>query len=460
MTALAGAQAANPAASNPSASSPSQGSQSGDQAQSPPDGYSSSVHHKTKSNSGQIHHTTIAEEAAPPPELTHAEDLIEKHDYAGAEPLLRKVVGDDPANYVAWFELGFVENGVGKTEDSIAAYRKSVAAKPDVFESNLNLGLQLAKSGQPDAEQYLRAATLLKPTSHVAEGQERAWLSLAHVLESTKPDEAMAAYRQAATLQPKDAEPHLAAGLLLEKQLKSSDAEKEFKQALALDPSSEAVTGLANIYMRSGRLPEADVELRKLVAAHPDQADPRIQLGRVLAAEGKNDDAIAELQAAVKLAPADVSLQRDLADLYVISKKYDQAEAAYRGLLAGSPNDAELHQSLGKALLEEKKFADAQKEFLAAVSLKPDLGTAYGDLAFAASENKDYPLTIKARDARVKYLPDEPVTYFLRASAYDHLKDVKQAAVNYHLFLNTAHGKYPDQEWQAKHRLIAIEPKR
>jgi Tfp pilus assembly protein PilF len=45
--------------------------------------------------------------------------LIDKHDYAGAEPLLRKVVGDDPANYVAWYELGFVENGLGKTDDSI-----------------------------------------------------------------------------------------------------------------------------------------------------------------------------------------------------------------------------------------------------------------------------------------------------------------------------------------------------
>src|SRR5208282_3253334 len=227
--------------------------------------------------------------------------LIDKHDYLGAEPLLRKVVGDDPANYVAWFELGFVENGLAKTEDSIAAYRKSVAAKPDVFESNLNLGLQLAKSGQPDAEQYLRAATQLKPTSRVAEGQERAWLSLAHVLEAAKPDEAIAAYRQAATLQPKDAEPHLAAGLLLEKQQKLPEAENEFKQALALDPSSDAVTGLANIYMGSSRLAEAEAALRKLIAAHPDrsdpshsdpsqsnssQSDPRIQLGRVLAAEG------------------------------------------------------------------------------------------------------------------------------------------------------------------------------
>jgi tetratricopeptide (TPR) repeat protein len=445
-----GAQGTNP--TPPSAQTDSQ---------SPTEGSSSSVHHKTGANSGQkVHHTAVAEEDAPPPELAKAEDLIQKQDYAPAEPLLRKVVQDDPTNYVAWFELGFVENGLGKRDDSIAAYRKSVAAKPDVFESNLNLGLQLAKAGQPDAEQYLRAATQLKPTSHVAEGQARAWLSLAHVVEASKPDEAVAAYRQAAGLQPKDPEPHLSAGLLLEKHGKCGDAESEYQAALALGPSSDANTGLANCYMRSHRLPEAEAELRKLIAAQPEQGDAYIQLGRVLAAEGKNDDAIAELQAGAKLAPADVSLQRDLADLYVAAKKYDQAEAAYRALLGGSPNDAALHQGLGKALLEERKFADAQKELLEAVKLKPDLGTAYSDLAFAAGENKDYPLVIKALDTRAKYLPEEAITYFVRASAYDHLKDYKRAAVNFHLFLNTAHGKYPDQEWQAKHRLIAIEPKK
>ncbi len=456
-TGQTGQTAGNAGSTSTSTSTSSASTQSPSPAQS--DGYSSSVHHKAGSS---VHHLTVAEEVAPPPELTKAESLIDKRDYAAAEPLLRKVVGDDPANYVAWFELGFVENGLGKTDDSIAAYRKSVAAKADVFESNLNLGLQLAKSGQPDAEQYLRTATQLTPTSHVSEGRERAWLSLGHVLESSKPDEAIAAYRQAAVLQPKDAEPHRAAGLLLEKQEKFADAEGELKQALALDPasSSDAVTGLANIYMRGHRLPEAEAELRKLVAAHPDQAGARVQLGRVLAAEGKNDDAIAELQAGAKLAPADVSLQRDLADLYFIAKKNDLAEATYRTLLTASPNDAVLHQDLGKALIEQKKFTDAQKELLLAVTLKPDLGSAYGDLAFAASENKNYPLTIKALDMRAKYLPDVPVTFFMRASAYDHLKDYKRAAENFHLFLNTAHGKYPDQEWQARHRLIAIEPKK
>ncbi len=406
-------------------------------------------------------HTVVEEEAISSPELAKAEDLIQKNNLQEAEPLLQKVVQQDPGNYVAWFELGFTENGLGKRDESIAAYRKSVEAKPDVFESNLNLGLQLAKAGQSDAEKFLRAATQLKPTSHVDEGRAHAYVSFAHVIEATRPDEALAAYRQASTLQPKDPEPHLAAGLLLEKQNKFADAEQEYKQAQALDAASaDAATGLANIYMRGRRFPDAAAELRKVVAAHPDQAALHVQLGRVLAAEEKNGEAIAELETAAKLAPGDSSVQRDLADLYTMVGKSADAEKMFRSLIAAHPEDAELHRSLGETLLREKKFPEAQQEFLAALKLKPNLAQAYGDLAFVANENRDYALTIKALDARAKYLPEIPTTYFLRASAYDHLRDVKKAAANYHLFLESANGKYPDQEWQAKHRLIALEPKR
>lgn len=419
------------------------------------------IHERTGPNSSRtIRHTRVVEQGSPPPELSQAEDAIQKRDYAAAEPLLRKVVDRDPSNYVAWFDLGFLENKVGKVDESIAAYRKSVEAKPNVFESNLNLGLQLAKTDQPDAEKFLRDATQLKPTSNVAEGRAGAWISLALVLEKTKPEEAIAAYRQASVLVPHDPEPHLAAGLLLENENKFSDAETEYKQALALDPKSDALTGLANIYMRGHRFVEAEEYLRKLVASQPGNAAAHVQLGRVLAAEGKNDAAAAELEAGMKLAPADASVQRDLADIYLAAGKNEQADAAYRALLSGHANDAELHRSFGQALLREKKFSDAQQEFLAAVKLKPEFGEAYGDLAFVASENKNYPLVIKALDVRAKLLPEVATTYFLRASAYDHLRDYKQAAANYRLFLNTANGKYPDQEWQAKHRLIAIEPKR
>jgi tetratricopeptide (TPR) repeat protein len=414
-------------------------------------------------NTGQTvrHHKVAEENPSFPPELTQAESAIEKHDYASAEPLLKKVVVADPGNFQAWFDLGFVYNRLGNAPESVAAYRKSVAAKPDVFESNLNLGLTLAKTGQPDAEQFLRAATTLKPTANVDEGRARAWLSLAHVLETAKPDEAIEAYKQAAALDPKDSEPHLSAGLLLEKEDRFADAEQEYKQALAIDPgSSDALTGMANIYMRGQRFVDAEEVLGKITAIHPDDVSARLQLSRVLLILGKNDDAIAELQAAQKLDPGNSAVQRDLADLYANTKKYDLAEAQYRSLLAANPNDAELHHGLGVVFLKQRKYADAQQELLAAVKLKPDFGEAYGDLAVAADENKNYELAIRAADARAKFLPEIPVSYFLRASAYDHLRDYKMAAQNYHRFLELANGQYPDQEWQARHRLIAIEPKK
>jgi tetratricopeptide (TPR) repeat protein len=403
----------------------------------------------------------VVEGVAESPELTQAEAAIEKRDFATAEPLLQKVVAADPANYTAWFDLGFVRHALGKNDDSIAAYRKSVEAKPDVFESNLNLGLMLAQTGQPDAAQFLRAATKLTPTAQVEEGRARAWLSLAHILQTSKPDEAIAAYREAAALQPKDPEPHLAAGGLLEKQNQFSDAEQEYKLALAIDPkSADALTGMANIYMRGRRFTEAEDILHKLVALRPEDAGAHMQLGRMLAAAEQYDDAIGELQTALKLAPGDAGAQRDLADLYVLAKKYDLAETQYRSLLATGPKDAELHHGLGQTLMKQKKFPEAQQEFLQAISLKPDFGPAYGDLAVAANENKNYELAIKALDARAKFLPEIPIGYFLRATAYDHLRDYKQASENYHRFLEVANGQFSDQEWQARHRLIAIEPKK
>src|SRR5205085_3898513 len=135
--------------------------------------------------------------------LTQAESAIEKKDYATAETSLKEIVQRDPKNYQAWFDLGFVYNALGKREDSISAYRKSVAAKPDVFESNLNLGLALADAGQPEAEQFLRAAAKLKPASNPVVGRKRACMALARFLQSTKPEDAVAALREASAADPK-----------------------------------------------------------------------------------------------------------------------------------------------------------------------------------------------------------------------------------------------------------------
>ena len=94
---------------------------------------------------------------------------------------------------------------------------------------------------------------------------------------------------------------------------------------------------------------------------------------------------------------------------------------------------------------------------MAAIKLNPNMATAYGDLAVVASENQQYDLTLKALEVRTKLLGDNPGTYFLRATALDHLRRFPEATQNYRQFLAVAGGKYPDEEWKARHRLIAIQ---
>ncbi|MFB3917671.1 MAG: tetratricopeptide repeat protein [Terriglobales bacterium] len=403
--------------------------------------------------------TSRATKSEDPSAIIQAETAIDKEDYAAAEPLLRKALAQNPDDFRAWFDLGFVLNATGHKQEAIEAYRKSVAANPTVFESNLNLGLVLAQAGDPQAERFLRAATQLKPSAHPDEGLVRAWLSLGRVLAATRPAEALAAYKEAARLRPRDPEPHLAAGITLETQNKLDAAAEEFALASRLDPkSTEALAGLANVYQKLGRFENAEAALRKYLASDPQNAAAHIQLGRVLAAENKPEAAISELATGLRLAPNGAEARRELASLYLSQKNFSQAESEYRFLLKTNPNDPEAHFGLGRALMQQRKFPEAQQELMAAVALKQGLGEAYGDLAIVAAETHNYELTLRALAARARVLPEVPGTYFLRATAYDHLRDAKNAAENYRKFLAAANGKYPEQEWQAKHRLKAIEP--
>lgn len=416
--------------------------------------------HAQSSGRAVRRHKAAVEEPAISPRVVEAEAALDKQDYPAAERKLNEALAADSQDYRAWYDLAFLYSATGKKPEAIDAYRKSVAAKPDVFESNLNLGILLAAAGNADAEAVLRAATRLKPSAKPEEGLSRAWQSLGLVLASKNPAEALDAFRQAAQLQPKDPEPHVSAGLLLEKQDRLVEAEKEYQRAAELDPkSSEALAGLVNVYTRSRRLPEAEISLRKYLAVDPGNASAHLQLGRVLVAQGRADDARSEFEAAAKLSPDDPAILRELAAAYLAAKQYDQAAARYRLLVENNSQDAELHFALGDALMHARKFPEAESELLAAVKLKPDLAEAYRELAVVAYENKNYPLAIKALDVQAKFQPETAGSYWLRATSYDNLKAYKEAAENYRQFLRLAKGKFPDQEWQARHRLRAIDPK-
>lgn len=398
--------------------------------------------------------------AAEPAAIVRAEDAMDQQKWPEAEAILRKLVAANAKDARAWFDLGYVMHAQQNYSEAISAYRGAVAAQPESFECNLNLGLMLAHENLPDASKYLEKATHLKPTGqHPQESLAHAWAALAQVQGPRDAKAALDSWSHAVALAPADLHNRLAFGTALELSGDAAGAEREFRKANELQPNSaDALAVLSNLFMRSKRLPEAEDTLRRLVAIAPQDENGHLQLGRVLSAESHDAEATAELQKALALRADDWDALRELAFVQERSKQFAEAEKNYRSLLVHFPDDAELHNGLGSVLLPQLKYAEAKNEFIQCVRMKPDWGVAYGQLALAAAGNKEYELAIKALDARKKLLPEPPSSLFLRATYYDHLRRFPEAVENYKAFLAASNGQFPDEEWKARHRLIAIEP--
>jgi tetratricopeptide (TPR) repeat protein len=236
-------------------------------------------------------------------------------------------------------------------------------------------------------------------------------------------------------------------------------AESEYKNVLATDPKSvEAMAGLVNVYLSTNRLPEAEASIREFIALDPRNTHARIQLGRILAKSGKTEAAINELEGGIGERP-DPALLRELADAYFAAKKYEKAVGAYQTVVKSFPEDADVQFGIGSSFMHLARYTEAEPHLLEAVKLAPRMPEAYANLALTASNLKKYEMAIKALDLRAKLTAEVPATLFLRATCYDNLRLLKEASANYKAFLQVAAGKFPDQEWQARHRLLAIEPK-
>ncbi len=389
--------------------------------------------------------------------LKDAESLLQKRQYSQAEEKLQTLVIQQSENPQAWFDLGFAQSHQGKTAEAITSYKKATQLDPKWFEAQQNLGLALAKSGDLSAAaSALKTAITLKPTVGGQPALAAAWLSLAQVTEESQPQESLAAYQKAAELDPANSDAQLGVARMAERSGNAAAAEQQYLK-LAEAGNNDSIERLIALYLQQKRYSDAESWLRKYMAANPQSTPAQLQLGKLLAAEGKTQEAIAILEPAYKASP-DPKIARDLASLYIETRQYPAAADLLHPLIQQNPADAQLHLDYGSALMHQLKYPEAQAVLLKAIQLKPSLVEAYFDLGYAAEQNKNYELTIRVLDARAKLQPETPATYFLRATAYDNLRMYKPAAANYKLFLGVAGGKFPDQEFQARHRLKAILP--
>jgi len=394
-----------------------------------------------------------------PTALQEAESSIVGRNYAAAAAQLDVWLTTHPTDARALFDRGYVADAQGQTADAESWYRRAIAADPKQFESRLALGLILAAQGDTaGARQQLYAATTLEPDPPNPAAKAQAYRALAQLLRTSDPIGARDALVEALKLTPETPADTLLAAQIADAAGDADLAEQEYRKLLQEQPDSpQATAGLAHLLIRQKRYTDAQPLISAALQQHPNDPALNAQMAVILSAEGRQADALDVLRKLHTLEPANHDVTGMLADAEFQVGDLDAADELYQQLLAATPNDPDLLDSHGQILIRRQHYAEALAAFRKAAAARPDDVDAWSGIAFADSKLERWSDEIQALSMRSKYASENPSTLFLWATAYDNLHQKNAAADYYHRFLAAAQGKYPDQEWQARHRLIALE---
>lgn len=205
---------------------------------------------------------------------------LDQNDAPRAERLARAIVDKQPANAEAHFLLGKALMAQKKTDDARTFFEKAAALAPDnsLYRRTLAENLDLAAQEAITQDDPLRAIGLWKRC-----------LGLKFKPAQTEQNLAEAYRAQGEALRGKNQE---------------AEAEKAFREAMALIPANPIPRlDLANLLLGSDRLLEAERVLKDLVDAHPSFEPGHLAYVRLLHRMGDVRGALAQIDRLLGLKP-------------------------------------------------------------------------------------------------------------------------------------------------------------
>jgi Tfp pilus assembly protein PilF len=229
--------------------------------------------------------------------------------WRNSETLFRHSITVNPANYVAWCNLGVAFGNRGETDKAEGYFATALKLNPDYARALNDLGVVLLHRSQvEDAAALVQKAVQLEP--HDAS----AWFNLGQIcMAQGKPDQAVT----------------------------------NFQTALRLQPDSvEASKNLASVLIRLGRMDEAVACLQQVVDETPDDAEVLSNLGSALAMKGETDLAIVYFRRALRCSPDSAETHFNLANTLVLQHHIPDAIVEYQEALRLKPDYAAARQQL------------------------------------------------------------------------------------------------------------------
>lgn len=288
-----------------------------------------------------------------------------------------------PEDFRWAFYSGHLHEAAGRLDAAADSYGEALDLAPDRVGTLIRLGeVEAARNRLGRAEEALRRALALDPDAAAAMAVlGEVQMSRRHYAK------AIESFEAALELIPSADRLHYPLAIAY-RQLGDVEAARdhlELRGTVGLrhpDPLLEELDELlrgetvhvlrGRMAYRVGRYEDAVAEFREAVAARPESAGSRTNLGSALAGAGETDAAIEQFRRALELDPESLEARFNLGSLLAGRGDHGGAAEHLRAAVRLAPEDPEAHRELGDALRRLGRLEAALGEYEAALRLDPD----------------------------------------------------------------------------------------
>ena len=252
--------------------------------------------------------------------------------------------------------LGEAYQNLGEFEKARASYLKAVALNSDLTEGYYGLSKVLNRLGEREqADKYFQTFSVLRERADERGRQVRA------------------DYNTMAITKKSVAQTHTDVGRVYVKEGRVREAETLWLKAAELDPKNSLCRlQLAVVYQQTGRHREALKHYEEIAMADPNDALVQLNMGRVWVKLNDMERAEQAFQQAIRLAPDQPESHSSLAELYLQARRNLAEAVALAETAVKLAPEAKYYALLGQAYAMSNDRAGALAAFNRAIDLQPD----------------------------------------------------------------------------------------
>lgn len=251
----------------------------------------------------------------------------------------------------------------------IARAQSLLATDPRDRESMYAIAVcQAAEDDQIDARRTLETLTAQWPDAY------NAWHLLGDIdYKMSLFGPATAAYETTVRLDPNWAHAHFDTGWAYKEARRYSDATREFKTEILLDPTdADGYQGLARTALAQNNYVLAELSARMMQRLHPWDVAAYEMLVEALDGNGKCQETIRYAAMGLNLQPGDLDIMGPLSDTYLQLHEWDKAIAECNDMLKINPNYALAVENIAEADIGMGRKTDAQANWRKVLTMGDD----------------------------------------------------------------------------------------